>query len=75
MEHQMTAATATTDTLTTGIESPFLTEQEAAMRLKLTAKTLRNWRSAVTGPGYLKFGSAVRYDMTTLDSWALAQAA
>ena len=56
-------------------ESPFLTEKEAAMRLKLSAKTLRNWRAAVTGPAHLKFGSAVRYHLATLDTWALAQAA
>lgn len=54
--------------------SPFLTEAEAAARLSLAPKTLRNWRSAGVGPAPLKLGSAVRYHLGALDAWALAQA-
>ncbi|MDH6236263.1 helix-turn-helix domain-containing protein [Cryobacterium sp. CG_9.6] len=55
--------------------SPFLTEAQAAARFGLKPKTLRNWRSAGTGPQSLKLGSAVRYHQATLDSWALSLAA
>ena len=53
--------------------SPFLTEAQAATRLGLSPKTLRNWRSAGVGPPSLKLGSAVRYHQDALDLWALAQ--
>jgi predicted DNA-binding transcriptional regulator AlpA len=53
--------------------SPFLTEAQAATRLSLAPKTLRNWRSTGVGPSPLKLGSAVRYHQDALDTWALAQ--
>lgn len=65
----------TTTTLDTAQASPFLTEAQAAARLGLSRKTLRNWRSAHVGPLYLKLGSAVRYHQDALDLWALAQVA
>jgi predicted DNA-binding transcriptional regulator AlpA len=54
---------------------PFLTESQAASRLALSGKTLRNWRAAGVGPGFLKLGSAVRYHQSQLDAWALDQVA
>lgn len=65
----MTLTAPATQTL-----SPFLTEAQAAARLSLAQKTLRNWRSAGVGPPPLKLGSAVRYHQDALDAWALAQA-
>jgi hypothetical protein len=56
-------------------ESPFLTEREAAVRLRMNPNTLRNWRSAGVGPGFLRFGSLVRYSVVALDAWGHAQAA
>jgi len=53
--------------------SPYLTEAQAAARLGFSPKTLRNWRARSAGPSYLRLGSSVRYHMTTLDHWAMAQ--
>jgi predicted DNA-binding transcriptional regulator AlpA len=55
--------------------SPFLTEAQAAARLGVVPKTLRNWRSAGTGPTALRLGRSVRYHIEGLDGWALGQAA
>ncbi|TFC26401.1 DNA-binding protein [Cryobacterium sp. TMT2-18-3] len=55
--------------------SPFLTEAQAAARIGVVPKTLRNWRSAGTGPTALRLGRSVRYHIDSLDGWALGQAA
>ncbi|TFB48912.1 helix-turn-helix transcriptional regulator [Cryobacterium tagatosivorans] len=55
--------------------SPFLTEAQAASRLGVVPKTLRNWRSARTGPPALRLGRSVRYHIEGLDGWALEQTA
>lgn len=55
--------------------SPFLTEVQAAARLGLAPKTLRNFRSAGIGPTALRLGRSVRYHIETLDGWALGQVA
>ena len=55
--------------------SPFLTEEQAAARLGLSPRTLRNWRCSGYGPKALKLGGAVRYHADALDGWALGQAA
>ena len=59
----------------TPLVTPFLTETQAAARLGLAPKTLRNWRSRGDGPGFLRLGSAVRYHLDELDGWALGQKA
>ena len=55
--------------------SPFLTEQQAAARLQLSPRTLRNWRNLSQGPAALKLGGAIRYHAAVLDAWALGNAA
>lgn len=55
--------------------SPFLTEEQAAARLQLSPRTLRNWRNLAQGPAALKLGGAVRYHSDALDAWALGSAA
>jgi hypothetical protein len=55
--------------------SPFLTEAQAAARLGLAPKTLRNFRSAGVGPTALRLGRSVRYHIEALDGWALGQVA
>lgn len=47
-----------------------LTEQEAAEFLGLSVRTLQAWRIRGGGPGFAKFGRAVRYDSETLEAWA-----
>lgn len=63
--------------MTSTIETatPFLTETQAAMRIGLAPRTLRNWRAGAErrGPAWLKLGGAIRYHQEHLDAWALAQ--
>jgi hypothetical protein len=50
-----------------------LTPAEAASHLggsaPLSQQTLAQWRSADTGPAYLKVGGQVRYRRADLDRW------
>jgi hypothetical protein len=41
----------------------------AADYLKISEKTLANWRSQGGGPNYLKVGSRVQYEQDELDRW------
>jgi hypothetical protein len=44
-----------------------LTEAEVAERLKISPKTLRNWRSKGKGPHYLKIEGQIRYRLVDVD--------
>lgn len=57
------------------LETPFLTEAEAGARLRLSAKTLSNWRSRGLGPAHLKFGGRMVYHIDTVDGWGAEQKA
>jgi len=46
-----------------------LTPQETAAYLRLSPKTLAKLRWAGRGPGFLKFGSAVRYRRQDLEAY------
>ncbi len=46
-----------------------LTEQQAAVRLGLSIKTLQGWRWRGCGPRFLKLGRAVRYRISELDAF------
>jgi len=46
-----------------------LTELEAADYLRLAPKTLRNWRAAGDGPGFVYAGRRILYRVHDLDSW------
>lgn len=54
---------------TTTTAPALLNEHEAARRLGLSVKTLRRWRWAGRGPGFVKIGSAVRYDPAVLTAY------
>lgn len=54
-------------------EKAWLTEQEAASRLRLSWQMLQKLRYAGGGPPYGQFGRAVRYRIDLLDEWANAQ--
>jgi predicted site-specific integrase-resolvase len=41
----------------------------AAEYLKLSEKTLANWRSQGGGPAFIKAGSRVQYEEVELDRW------
>jgi Helix-turn-helix domain len=49
-----------------------VSETEAARLLGLKVKTLRRWRWAGKGPGFIKLGSAVRYRPADLDGFITA---
>ena len=48
------------------------TELDAAGLLALSPKTLRRWRWAGKGPGFVKIGGAVRYRAGDLEAFVLA---
>ncbi|WBO20929.1 helix-turn-helix transcriptional regulator [Sphingomonas abietis] len=49
----------------------YLTPAEVADRYRgeISLGTLRNWRSARVGPGFVKIGKAVLYPVDQLDAW------
>ena len=54
------------DELTDQMEE-YLTEKEVSKRLRIKVKTLQSWRqSGLKGPKYCKFGSAVRYPLSSV---------
>ena len=53
--------------------APLIRETEAARILDVSPMTLRHWRSAGTGPSYVKIGGRVRYRTSDLDDWIEAQ--
>lgn len=46
-----------------------LTTMEAAPEAGVAAKTLENWRSAGTGPKFIKAGRKVLYDPHDIEAW------
>lgn len=46
-----------------------LTTRQAAEFLSFSATTLTIMRHERRGPAYLKFGRAVRYDLSDLETW------
>ena len=53
------------------IDRKYLTAEEVADRYRgeVSVGTLRNWRSARVGPGFVKIGKAVLYPVDQLDAW------
>ena len=49
-----------------------LLELEAARWLRISQRTLENWRLARTGPAYLKIGRQVRYRREDLEEFLRA---
>lgn len=52
-------------------ERKYLTADEVAERYRgeISIGTLRNWRSARIGPGFVKIGKAILYPSEALDAW------
>jgi len=46
-----------------------LTPHEAAQRLKVSEKTLNNWRCLCRGPMYVKMGGIVLYRLSDLNDF------
>ena len=50
-------------------EDEILTLDEVAAYLKVSESTLSRWRSAQTGPPFLRLGGIARYRLDALDQW------
>jgi excisionase family DNA binding protein len=51
----------------------YLSTEELAERLGLSARTLEGWRVAGTGPPYTKIGHRVRYAVADVVAWLAEQ--
>ena len=52
--------------------SNLMKEVEAARYLRLSPKTLRQWRSSGCGPQYYRVGGSIRYDQKHLEKFLIA---
>lgn len=50
--------------------SPFLSTEQAAFYLGLSARKLQAMRGAGTGPGFRRHSRYVRYHIDDLDAWS-----
>jgi hypothetical protein len=50
--------------------SPFLSTEQAAFYLGLSARKLEQMRAAGTGPGFRRHSRYVRYHIEDLDTWS-----
>lgn len=50
-------------------ERSLLTEAEAAAFLRLKPVTLKKWRCLGRGPEYVRLGSAIRYEISALQTY------
>lgn len=50
--------------------SPFLSTEQAAFYLGLSARKLQQMRACGTGPGFRRHSRYVRYHIDELDSWS-----
>lgn len=49
--------------------SPLMDSREVAAYLKVSESTLSRWRSAGTGPPFIRLGGIARYRLETIDVW------
>ncbi len=49
--------------------SPLMDSREVATYLKVSESTLSRWRSAGTGPPFIKLGGIARYRLNAIDTW------
>lgn len=67
--HPPTERNIMTTTALAAIERRYLDPTTAASYLNLSVATLANWRSAGTGPAFLKVGGRIRYRLAALDAF------
>jgi predicted DNA-binding transcriptional regulator AlpA len=48
---------------------PLLLPPEVAEMLRVSVKTLANWRNWKTGPAYKKFGNRIFYRQSDIKDW------
>ncbi|QIM16013.1 helix-turn-helix domain-containing protein [Leucobacter insecticola] len=51
------------------VVSPLLDSREVAAYLKVSESTLSRWRSAQSGPPFLRLGGIARYRLDAVDQW------
>lgn len=51
-------------------QSPFLTTKEAAKYLRISVRTMENWRWSNDGPEYRKHGGTVVYHIDDLNDFS-----
>ncbi len=56
------------------MSEPLLTPNDVSELLGVPVKTLANWRSARTGPLFLRVGVHVRYRQSDIEHWLEEQA-
>jgi excisionase family DNA binding protein len=56
------------------VDDELLTEAELADLLKVSARTIRDWRVKGSGPPALRLGRGIRYRRRDVDAWLEAQA-
>lgn len=49
---------------------PVMIQRDAASRLGVTARTMRNWQRAGFGPPATRVGAAVLYDRAAIEAFA-----
>lgn len=49
--------------------SPLMDSREVAAYLKVSESTLSRWRSAGTGPPFIRLGGIARYRLDAVDAW------
>ncbi|TFB65034.1 AlpA family transcriptional regulator [Cryobacterium sp. Hz9] len=54
---------------TTQITPTFLTQRELSELLRLSERTLEDWRLMHAGPSYIKLGRHVPYDVQDVLTW------
>jgi len=52
----------------------YYTTKEVAAMLKISPRTLENWRNLRQGPAFVKFGSRVLYSSEAIEAYAADRA-
>jgi len=60
------------DTAALAREMGFLTEEQVALLAKVKVETLDDWRRRGKGPDYVRFGTAIFYEMSDIKAHLLA---
>ncbi|MCD1608598.1 helix-turn-helix transcriptional regulator [Stutzerimonas kunmingensis] len=60
------------DTAALAKEMGFLTEEQVALLAKVKVETLDEWRRRGKGPDYVRFGTAVFYDISDIKAHLLS---
>ena len=57
------------ETTAPGVQSPLLHSRDVATYLKVSESTLSRWRSAGTGPPFIRMSGIARYRLEAVEAW------